>query len=230
MSSSTLTRSILHQLSTKMPTHRSVTITLQSQYDAHTIPETLSPSSRNLLPIANRTITANIPIYPASQFWIAYQCPLPPPAKPGGDETRFYYFKLYVLDSSLEGQGANGRCVLSWGVSEEQDWLGKVVCGFWDAGTDFEGKKVVEKRGLFFPKDDEGRGGFEIRVFRAKARRREEVKHEAFLEDGRALKLTAIGRKKKGERQRFYTYALIDPKDVPFVAFRYLFRTKGEDA
>ena len=201
-----------------MPTHRSVTVSLQSQYDAHTIPETLSPSSRNLLPIANRIITAKILTYPASQFWISYQCPLPPPAKPGGDETRFYYFKLFV----------GGRCVLSWGVSEEESWQGKVVCGFWDAGTDFEGKRVVEKRGLFFPKDEEGMGGFEVRVFRAKARRREEVKHEAFREAESGLKLTATGRKKKGERQRFYTYALFDPKDAPFVTFRYVFKMKGE--
>ena len=118
--------------------------------------------------------------------------------------------------------------MLSWGVSEEEDWQGKVVCGFWDAGTDFEGKRVVEKRGLFFPQDEEAGGGFEIRVFRAKARRREEVKHEMFQEDGSALKLTAIGRKKKGERQRFYTYALVDPREAPFVTFRYVFRTKGE--
>jgi hypothetical protein len=67
-------------------------------------------------------------------------------------------------------------------------------------------------------------------VFRAKARRREEVKHEVFREAGIGLTLTAIGRKKQGERQRFYIYALIDPKDAPFVTFRYVFRTRGEYA
>jgi hypothetical protein len=199
-----------------------VAITLQSQYDCCTIPETLTPSSRNLLPIANRTITAAIPIYPASQFWISYQCPLPPPAKPGGDETRFYYLKLLIA----------GRCVLRWGVGENEEWQGKVVCGFWDAGTDFEGKRVVEKRGLFFPNVREGGegDGFEIRVFRAKARKREEVKYEAFRDarDGQdGLEVKTIGRRKKGERQRSYTYALIDPIDAPFVAFKYLFRTRG---
>lgn len=51
-----------------------------------------------------------------------------------------------------------------------------------NAGTDFEGKKVVEKRGLFFPKRVKGNAanGFEIRVFRAKARKREMVKYESF--------------------------------------------------
>ena len=29
------------------------------------------------------------------------------------------------------------------------------------------------------------------------------------------VSFTTIGRKKKGERQRRYTYALIDPKDAP---------------
>lgn len=203
-----------------MPTHRSVTVALISQYDADTIPEILSRSSRQLLPIANRTITANIPAYPSSQFWISYQCPLPPPAKPNGDQTRYYYFKLY----------SGGKCLLSWGVGDDEGWQGKVVCGFWDAGTDFEGKKVIEKRGLFFPKigDVGGRDGFAIRVYRAKARRREEVKYETYREGAEGLKVNTIGRKKKGERQRYYTYALIDPMEAPFVTFRYIFQSGDE--
>ena len=203
-----------------MPTHRSVSIALISQYDADTIPEILSRSSRQLLPIANRTITANIPTYLSSQFWISYHCPLPPPAKPNGDQTRYYYFKLYT----------GGKCILSWGVGEDEDWQGKVVCGFWDAGTDFEGKKVVERRGLFFPKtgDSSGRGAFEICVYRAKARKREEVKYETLREHDGGLNVNTIGRKKKGERQRYYTYALVDPKEAPFVTFRYIFRTEEE--
>jgi hypothetical protein len=203
-----------------MPTHRSVSIAIISQYDADTIPEILSRSSRQLFPIADRTITANIPVYPSSQFWISYQCPLPPPAKPNGDQTRYYYFKLYT----------GGKCILSWGVGEDEDWQGKVVCGFWDAGTDFEGKKIVEKRGLFFPKtgDASGKGGFEICVYRAKARKTEEVKYETFRDQGSGLNVNTIGRKKKGERQRHYTYALVDPKEAPFVTFRYIFRTEDE--
>ena len=85
-------------------------------------------------------------------------------------DVRFYYFKLF----------AGGKCILSWGVGEQDDWCGKTMYALFNAGTDFEGKKVVEKRGLFFPKRSK-RGsvnGFEIRVFRARARKREVAKYE----------------------------------------------------
>lgn len=204
-----------------MPTHRNLTISLQSQYDFLPIPETLSPSSRHPTPNTNRTITANIPTYSNSQFWLLYSCPLPPPPKPGGEESKYYYFKLFV----------SGKCILSWGVGEAEGWEGKVVCGFWDGGTDFEGRSVVERRGLFFPGNEEGGSGYEVKVYRAKARKREEVKYERFDERGErenGMKFTTTGRKKKGERQRYYTYALVDPKEAPFVTFRYWFASKGK--
>lgn len=57
-----------------------------------------------------------------------------------------------------------------------------------NAGTDFEGRRIVEKKGLFFPRRGrsvEGDGiGFEIRVFRAKARKREALKYETFVSLG----------------------------------------------
>ena len=63
-----------------------------------------------------------------------------------------------------------------------------------DGGTDFEGQPVVEKRGFFFPsssaktESEDGDVGntVEIRVFRSKARRREqEVVYEVFGHDGK---------------------------------------------
>ena len=56
------------------------------------------------------------------------------------------------------------------------------MLGLFDAGSDFEGKRVVEKRGLFFPSKEKARvgGGFEVRVFRAKARKRVEVGYGVF--------------------------------------------------
>ena len=41
-------------------------------------------------------------------------------------------------------------------------------------------------------------------------------------------RFTTTGRKKKGERQRMYTYALVDAVDAPYVTFRYIFRTNGK--
>ncbi len=40
--------------------------------------------------------------------------------------------------------------------------------------------------------------------------------------------MTTIGRKHGGERQRMYTYALVDAKDEPFVTFKYQLCTEGE--
>ena len=114
-----------------------------------------------------------------------------------------------------------------------------------NAGTDFEGRKVVEKRALFFPKQARDGDGFEVRVFRAKARRREVVRYEALDQAGHSAckcvnlrkngqleanesSLTTIGHVKKGEKQRMYTYALIDAKDEPFVTFQHVFGGQGK--
>ena len=40
--------------------------------------------------------------------------------------------------------------------------------------------------------------------------------------------LKTTSRKKKGERQRFYTYALVDAKDEPYVTFKYTFCAREE--
>ncbi len=171
-----------------MPTFREITITVQSQYDAETIPEdplssrasvSETGSSNNLrqeetVHPANlpRTTEVSIPTYPSSQFWIRYSCRPPAGRLSSGDEVRYYYFKLIIA----------GKCVVSWGIGEEEGWSGKTVYAPFTAGTDFEGKKVVEKRGLFFPNAPAGigGGGFEIRVYRAKARRREGTRYESF--------------------------------------------------
>lgn len=41
-------------------------------------------------------------------------------------------------------------------------------------------------------------------------------------------RMTRVGLKEKGERQRMYQYALVDAKDEPWVTFRYLFCSGGE--
>lgn len=181
-----------------MPTYRNISISLQSQYDALTIPEHALPSARVRPPSsllvpggghldcfsvaegivdisdANRGVAeVGIPVYPCSQFWISYGC-VPPFID---SECRYYYFKLY----------ANGKCIVSWDVGEPDDWSGKVMFGLFDGGTDFEGRRVVEKRGFLFLTEKENAvdrvgGSFEIRVFRSKARRREKAVTEAFHE------------------------------------------------
>ena len=111
---------------------------------------------------------------PSSQFWISYSCA--PPTEP--KDVQHFYFKLYV----------SGKCIVSWGVGKKEHWCGKTHFALYDAGTDFEGKRVIEKRGLFFPKDGRARegAGFEIRVFQAKARKREGVRYDIFKAEGGA--------------------------------------------
>lgn len=189
-----------------MPTYRGVCISLQTQYDSASIPEypplsvTLTPSPRKVHPSSDinsykltpssdlnssshgfspqppQAAEVYIPIYQGAQFWIHYQCPESPPQFGISDqltaiETTFYYFKLYL----------RGKCVLSWGVGREDCWAGKVSFGIYNSGTDFDGRRILEKRGFFF-KNEEGTpdsdNGFEIKVFRSMGRRREEPKYE----------------------------------------------------
>jgi hypothetical protein len=161
-----------------MPTLKGVTVTLHSQYEAAPIPEYVL-SQRQLNQVSSGRdgdqweMVVVLPHLPSSQFWISYSC------SPGSDdETRFYYFKLNFRDN----------CVLSWGVGAEDSWSGKTVFAPFDAGTDFDGSRWVEKRGFFFPNacglEDGVAAAFEIQVFRSKARRREGVKYERYVANG----------------------------------------------
>lgn len=180
-----------------MPTYRNLSVTLHSQYDAVAIEEHQISinhrASKNTPGEARAVVDVAITALPSSQFWINYICNPYPSAltvKPydfaGATSTatvtaetvkdveddeasnvKYFYFQLVIAGSRM----------LSWGVGHEEHWRGRAVCGFFDGGTDFEGRRIVEKRGLFFgpTHDTAGVDGFEIRVFRAKERMRREV-------------------------------------------------------
>lgn len=93
-----------------MPTYRSITTSLVSQFDILNLPE-FSPPSIPSDPFANAPtlispdhslISIYVPIYPSSQFWLRYS--ISPPYPPRA----LFYFKLYV----------NGKCIVSWGCGE----------------------------------------------------------------------------------------------------------------
>jgi len=201
-----------------MPTYQGITVSLQSQYDARTIPERILRSSPAAAATFNSqvvganykahkdfessTVNVSIPIYPNSQFWISYDClaaaqqqqqqeqgkfhhkqDLAPIAhiSSASPTTRYFFFKLLV----------NKTPIVSWGVGVKENWHGKKFFALQGAGSDFDGKGVVEKKGFFFPSipacginaASAGPGlgsaqtpAFEISVFRALARRREAVK------------------------------------------------------
>lgn len=141
-----------------MPEHRGIHIALVSQYDAMLIPEHYSPdeSDDKAERGANtRAVDTYISNYAASQFWIRYACDM----SSQEPETRFFYFKLYV----------NGTFSVAWGCGAQDEWEGKTLFVPKDVGR--------EKLGFFFPRDIEGTSrtpALEIRVYRAKARRRQE--------------------------------------------------------
>ena len=128
-----------------------------SQYDAMLIPEHHSPDENsNVNERENtRAIDTYISNYTASQFWIRYACD----TSSQGPETRFFYFKLYI----------NGTFSAAWGCGAQDEWEGKTLFVPKDVGR--------EKLGLFFPRDLKEISqapALEIRVYRAKARRRQE--------------------------------------------------------
>lgn len=246
----------------KMPECAGFATSLISQYDAATLPEThvrvLATStlrSLNVAPVpcdspapskhpdktfagrrdsdaAGTVVEARVPVLPGSQFWVCYRCPVPPFLEEGEgeedhdeeDRVKYCYFKLSV----------SGQCVLSWGVGEKEQWRGKMMFGLFDGGRDFEGRRIVEKRGLFFPTPAAGPRklggqGFEVKIFRAKARRMEVARYQGSSEvvggvgGGKAVEFTNIGKSQRGERRRWYSYALIDAVDEPYLTFRYRF-------
>jgi hypothetical protein len=143
-----------------MPEHNGIRIKLVSQYDAMFVPEyhSLIDRDHETHPTTHR-IDNYIPNYSSSHFWIRYAC----------DETmqepeiRFFYFKLFIA----------GRFAVAWGCGAQDDWCGEMFSLPSDTGS----ATTREKLGLFFPSSVEGDSEgptFEILVYRAKARRRQE--------------------------------------------------------
>ena len=144
-----------------MPEHKGIHIALVSQYDAKLIPEHHSPNESDNDDEREddiQTVDTYISNYAASQFWIRYACDM----STQGLETRFFYFKLYVA----------GTFAVAWGCGAQEEWEGKTLFVPKDVGR--------EKLGLFFPRDiaqTSQAPALEIRVYRAKARRRQERRY-----------------------------------------------------
>ena len=160
---------------TKMPTYRSITISLISQFDILTIPE-YAPPTTPTDPFSNAPTLVNpdhslvsvyIPTYPSSQFWLSYSISPPHPPK------LLYYFKLYL----------NGNLVVSWGCGEDDDYRGKTMFGLFkpDRSSGLLKGALLQRRVLCFGTDITGLDNraldhlsdvMEIKVFRSKGRKR----------------------------------------------------------
>ena len=158
-----------------MPTYRSITISLISQFDILTIPE-YAPPTTPTDPFSNAPTLVNpdhslvsvyIPTYPSSQFWISYS--ISPPYPP----QLLYYFKLYL----------NGNLVVSWGCGEDDDYRGKTMFGLFKSAhiSGLTKETALQRRVLCFGADTATIHGnsmdsldqvMEIKVFRSKGRKR----------------------------------------------------------
>ena len=158
-----------------MPTYRSITISLISQFDILTIPEYAPPATPTdpfsnaptLVNADHSLVSVYIPTYPSSQFWISYSISPPHPPK------LLYYFKLYL----------NGNLVVSWGCGEDDDYRGKTMFGLFtaDRSSSLVKGASLQRRVLCFGSDIAGIDSraldhlsdvMEIKVFRSKGRKR----------------------------------------------------------
>ncbi|MCJ1427622.1 hypothetical protein MMC29_005525, partial [Sticta canariensis] len=160
-----------------MPTYRSITISLVSQFDIMTIPEYAPPpapkNTSSTLPVLISPdlslVSVYIPTYPSSQFWISYSISPPHPPK------ALYYFKLFL----------HGSCVVSWGCSEEDGYKGRTMFAMFESGEIFMGNPLLERRALRFGTETASAADanfMEIKVYRSKGRQRIEPQVQDFRE------------------------------------------------
>ncbi|KAF2477074.1 uncharacterized protein BDR25DRAFT_371009 [Lindgomyces ingoldianus] len=221
-----------------MPTYRGINIDLHSQFDINTLPEYypkpqdyytnlgISATVPRLVEEETSTCSVYIPVLPSSQFWIGYSILPPVP------EDQHFLFKLYI----------NNVHIVSWSCGREEKWKGKTMFGLYERGEGEDGKKRIEKRALCFTAVDRQDGEWkdvvdpfdpdarvEIQVFRASGRKRIPRETKEFARNtgahGRGIELVNAGRASGDHPKRFYKFALIDPVDRPFVAFRFFYRT-----
>ena len=172
-----------------MPSYRSITISLISQYDILTIPEYNPPRPSSDDPfvasqgpkhidITKSIVSVYVPRFPRSQFWLCYS--IRPPHPPNA----LYYFKVYL----------SGKELMSWGCGENEGYKGKAMWGLYDTGIDWMGEKTIERRVLCFSGKDEVQHhgeashdpehALEIRVYRAKGRKQIVPQVERLTDEG----------------------------------------------
>lgn len=164
-----------------MPTYRSISVELHSQFDVETIPEYfplpqtyyeargMEGKAPPLVDDKISTCSVYVPVLPASQFWISYSIS---PTMPVDQQ---FFFKLFI----------NAAHIVSWSCGKADGWKGKTMFGLFEKEDGEDGKRRIEKRALCFtpPDREDGRwkdvtdafdkgAHMEIRVYRACGRTR----------------------------------------------------------
>ena len=185
-----------------MPNFRNITVSLVSQYDLLQIGEYQPPASNpddpfssqpTLISPSQSLVSVYVPTYPNSTFWLAYTILPPHPPK------ALYYFKLFI----------NGSHIVSWGCGEAERFAGKTMFGL------FRGPHGgLERRVLSFTAETGSERGphndlMELKVYRAKARRRMPIELEEF-EAGANGVSKARDLKDAGVRYEFFCFTCIN--------------------
>ncbi|RMY56363.1 hypothetical protein D0863_13001 [Hortaea werneckii] len=161
-----------------MPTHRGITLALQSQYDALTIPEASLPSA---MPVPeDGLVDFAIGEGREDRFLVEDSCTdsgvsgtvyyLDPALRTAHVSIPIYassqFWIVYACPEPSFGIRpennvkvryfffkllVRGQCIVSWGCGEQQGWQGKTMFGLVNSGSDFERRRGVEKMGFFFP-------------------------------------------------------------------------------
>ena len=170
----------LCRVSYGMPSYRSITVSLVSQYDVLTIPEYPPASDRaspdpfvskpgdiRLIDQENSLVTVYVPVYPSSQFWIVYS--ISPPYPPNA----LFYFKLFLNDKHVvslgcgEPDGYKGKMMFNMEPRADGSWERQVLCFSPGPTKNDKGRAPSSKT-----KTGKLENKLEIKVYRAKTRRR----------------------------------------------------------
>ncbi|KFY39285.1 hypothetical protein V494_04037 [Pseudogymnoascus sp. VKM F-4513 (FW-928)] len=223
-----------------MPSCRGVTLSITSASDSKVYPEFPHPESSQFQNVGSSTLpdskskgrledhspnssnpyaSVYIPSLPGTRFVVQYSI-----APPHTDGTNVF-LKLFM----------NGRHVTSWGIDPRTMPVGRAMLGLFEADKKLKSKALIpnpaETRPFYF--DDQKRdvsaaedgGVIEVRVFRACGKRRRGAILDAFRgQDKYGIEFKSTGLLEKS-RYKYFDWLLEDPKDNPFVTFRFHYRT-----
>ncbi|OBT71345.1 hypothetical protein VF21_09763 [Pseudogymnoascus sp. 05NY08] len=176
-------------------------------------------SGNNAPDSSNPYASVYIPSLPGTRFVVQYS--IDPPHTDGAN----VFLKLFM----------NGRHVTSWGIDPRTMPVGRAMLGLFEADKKLKSKALIpnpaETKPFYFndQKRDvsaaENGGVIEVRVFRACGKRRRGAILDAFRgQDKYGIEFKSSGLLEKS-RYKYFDWLLEDPKDDPFVTFRFHYRS-----
>ncbi|KAI3543950.1 hypothetical protein CSPX01_05965 [Colletotrichum filicis] len=208
----------------ELPHPESSSVRLRGHHAASPMSTTTS-SFTSTLEKCRPTTSVYIPSSPGSQFHLRYSINKPP------TDSKFLYFRMTM----------NGRQVVSWGIKSQATQSQIVSHALYEPDTKWHYRECgvtykregIEKRFFHFtPRSETSAamdgGLIDLRIFRSYGRRRRAPQLDDFRsQDQYGITSPTGGLVELPQDLTFYDWALIDPVDSPFAAFRFFYRTWG---